>query len=96
MRQRQAIANVIMALAKDLQIEGEHKRRALGLLGAIDEVFDEFAVLHHIELEPEGLACGLRHILNRADGHCGERERNTGLERCLSQQGFHHRRAACR
>ncbi len=46
-----------MPLAEDLQVSRQHQRRALGRLGAIDQVAStKSLVLHHIELEPERAA----------------------------------------
>src|SRR5882762_2035822 len=77
---------VAMALAEHLQVDREHQRAALGGGGALDQRLDEAAVLHHVELEPERLAGGLRHVLDRADRHGGERERNAGRLRRATRQ----------
>jgi hypothetical protein len=52
-RRRQAVLDVLVALAEDLQVQREHQRRAAGGLGAVDQAFDEAAVAHHVQLEPE-------------------------------------------
>ena len=53
--------------------------RAVGGLGAVDQVADELTVAHHVELEPEGLARILGDILNQPDGHGREREGDAEL-----------------
>ena len=67
-----------MALAEHLQVDGQHQRAAFRRRGALDQRAHEAAVLHHIELEPERLVDRRRHVLDRADRHGGERERNAG------------------
>ena len=54
-RRGQAVLQVLVALAEDLQVERQHQRRAVGGLGALDQALDEVAVAHHVELEPERL-----------------------------------------
>ena len=67
-----------MTLAKHLQIDREDERAAFGCGRTLDERTNEATVLHHIELEPERLAHGLRDILDRADRHGRESERDSG------------------
>ncbi len=52
-RRRQAVLQVLVALAEDLQVQRQHQRAAAGGLGAVDQALDEVAVAHHVELEPE-------------------------------------------
>src|ERR1700704_1987854 len=81
-----AVPEVAMALAEHLQVDREDQRAALRCCGALDQRLDEAAVLHDVELEPERLADRLRHILDRADRHGRERERDAGgLRRTASQ-----------
>src|SRR5262249_59047780 len=75
-RHRHAVPDVAVALAEYLQVDGKHQRAALGGGSALDQSADEAAILHHVELEPERLAYRLGHVLDRADRHGGERERN--------------------
>ena len=56
----------------------EDERAAFGRGGALDQRADEAAILHDVELEPERLVDRRRHILDRADRHGRERERNAG------------------
>jgi hypothetical protein len=73
---RQAVLDVLVALAQDLQIQRELQRRAVGGLGAVDQALDEVAVAHHVQLEPEAGAGVLGHVLDGADAHGRQRERN--------------------
>ncbi len=73
---RQAVAQVLVALAEDLQVERQHQRRALRGLGPVDQVQHELALAHDVELEPEGLGRDRRDILDRADAHGRQREGN--------------------
>ena len=52
-RRGQAVLEVLVALAEDLQVERQHQRAALRGAGALDQALDEVAVAHHVELEPE-------------------------------------------
>ena len=75
-RRGKAVADILVALAHDLKVEGNHQRRAVRGLGTLDKIADEVAVAHHIELEPERLARIGGHILDRADRHGGQGEGN--------------------
>ena len=55
--------------------------RAAGGLGAVDQALDEVAVAHHVELEPERLRRGAGDVLDRADAHRRQRERDAELLR---------------
>ena len=85
-RRRQPVAQILVALAEDLQVERQHQRRAFRRLGAVDQVRDEVAVAHHVELEPERLLRYRGHILDRADAHCRQRERHAEFLRRLRRQ----------
>ena len=78
-RDGKAVVNIAMALPENLQVGGQNQRAALGGAGAGDEVGDEAAVFHEIELEPEGLLDRRRHILDRTDRQGAERVGNAGL-----------------
>ena len=78
-RGREAVLDVLVALAEDLQIQRQHQCGAAGGLRAVDQAIDEVAVAHHVELEPERLVGVLGHVLDRADAHRRERERHAGL-----------------
>ena len=67
-----------LALADHLQIDGQHQRAAFGGDRAFDQRFDEAAVLHHVELEPERLVDRGRDILDRADRHRALGKGNAG------------------
>ena len=106
-RSGEAVLDVLVALAQDLQIEGEHQRRTAGRLGASDQAIVEIPILHHVELKPEGLVRILRHVLDGADAHGRERERHAGgsggacrqdlavrvLHACEADRGEGHRHA---
>ena len=77
-RHRHAVLDVAVALAEHLQIDGEHQRVAFRRRRARQDVLGEAAVVDHVKLEPERLAGRLRHVLDRADRHGGERVGNAG------------------
>ena len=58
-----------MPLPQNLQIKRDHKGRAFGILGALDQAGDVIFIAHGIKLEPEGFCCRLCHVLDRVDGH---------------------------
>src|SRR5581483_4134702 len=62
-RHREAVLDVVMALADHLQIDREYERRAFRGGRALDQALDEFAVAHDIKLKPERQADGARDIL---------------------------------
>jgi len=70
----QAVLQVLVALAHQRQVEGQHQRRAAGGLGALDQAPGEGTVAHHVELEPEAGAGVFGHVLDGADAHGGQRE----------------------
>ncbi|MCY1240769.1 hypothetical protein D9M72_536310 [compost metagenome] len=76
-RRGEAVAQVLVTLAEDLQVERQHQRRALRRLGAVDKVQHEFALAHDVKLEPEGLGGDRGDVLDRADAHGREREGDT-------------------
>ena len=78
-RRGQAVLQVLVALAEDLQVEREHQRAALRGLGAVDQALDEVAVAHHVELEPERRLGVRGDVLDRADAHRRQRERDAEL-----------------
>ncbi len=78
-RRGQAVLQVLVALADHLQVEREHQRAALRDAGALDHAGHRLAVAHHVELEPEGRAGVRRDVLDRADAHGRERERDAEL-----------------
>ena len=61
---RQAVADVLVPLAEDLQIQRQHQRGTARGLGAVDQPVDEVAVAHEVELEPERLGGMLGHVLD--------------------------------
>jgi hypothetical protein len=75
-RRRQAVLDVLVALAEDLQVERQDQGAAVRRLGAVDQPADEVAVAHHVELEPERRLGVGGHVLDRADAHGRERERH--------------------
>ena len=77
-RHRHAVLDVGMALADHLEIDGQHERAAFRRDRALDQLLDEAAVLHHVELEPERLLDIGGDVLDRADRHRRLRERDAG------------------
>ena len=67
-----------MTLPEDLQVDREHERAAFRGRRALDERARKAAVLHHIELEPEGLVDGGGNVLDRADRQRAQRVWNAG------------------
>src|SRR5436309_13112581 len=51
-RNRQAVLQVLVALALDMQVEREHQRGALRRLGALDGRGGAAAFAHHVVVEP--------------------------------------------
>ena len=87
-RHGHAVLDVAVALAEDLQIDREHERAAFGRRGALDQRADEAAVLHDVELEPERLVDRCRDVLDRADRHGRQRERDARRLRGAAGQDF--------
>ena len=87
-RDGQAVPDIAVTLAEDLQIDGEHQRAAFGGGGPFDQGADEAAVLHDIKLEPERLVDGGSDILDRADRHSGEAKRDSGVLRGAASEDF--------
>ena len=87
-RRGELVADVLVALAEDLQVERQHQRRAAGGLGPVDQVEHEIPVVHHVELEPERLLRVRGDILDRADAHRRQRERNAEFLGRLRRQDF--------
>ncbi len=77
-RHRQAVLDVLMALAQHLQIHRQHQRAAFRRHGALDQFLDEAAILHDVELKPEWLVDIFRHVLDRIDRHRAQRIRDAG------------------
>jgi hypothetical protein len=78
-RRGQAVLQVLVALADHLQVQRQHQRAALGHLAALDHAGHGLAVAHHVELEPERRRGVLRDVLDRADAHGRQRERDAEL-----------------
>ena len=77
-RHRHAVLDVAMALADDLQVEGQHQGAALGRDGALDQRAREVAVAHHIELEPDRLLHRRSDVFEGTDRHGRQAERHAG------------------
>ena len=77
-RHGQAVAHVVVALAEHLQIDRQHQRAAFRRRGALDQLADEAAVAHHVELEPERLVDRAGHVLDRIDRHGRQRVGDAG------------------
>ncbi len=78
-RRGQAVLDVLVALADHLQVQREYQCAALGVLGALDHAGHGIAVTHHVQLEPERRAGVFGNVLDGADAHRGQRERNAEL-----------------
>ena len=87
-RHRHAVLDVAVALAEHLQIDGEHQRAAFGRRGARHQFADKAAVAHDVELEPERLVDRRGDVLDRADRHGRQRERNAGRLRGAAGENF--------
>ena len=87
-RRAQAVLQVLVALAEDLQVERQHQRAALRGLGAVDQALDEVAVAHHVELEPERRLGVRGDVLDRADAHRRQRERDAEFLGRARRQDF--------
>ncbi len=70
------VLDVLVALAEHLEIERKHQRGAVRGLGAVDKPADEIPVPHDVELEHEGGRAVGGHILDRADAHRRQAERD--------------------
>ncbi len=68
-----------MALAEDLQVEREDERAAARGAGALEQALHEGAVAQHVRLEPERRLRVRGDVLDRADAHHAERERDAEL-----------------
>jgi len=67
-----------MTLPEHVQIQGDHQGAASGGGHARQQVTDKTAVPHQVELEPERLGhCG-GYVLDRADRHGAQAERDPG------------------
>jgi len=77
-RYEKAVTNIAVALAENLQVDGQNQGAALGRAGTGDEVGDEAAIFHEVKLEPKGLLDSRRHILDRTDRHGAERVWDAG------------------
>ena len=85
-RNGHAVLDVAVALTDDLKVDGENERAAFGGGGALDQRADVAAILHDVELEPERLVDRRRDILDGADRHGRQRERNSRLLRGAARQ----------
>ena len=68
-RGRKAVLQILVTLSEHLQIDRDHRRRALGVLGPVEEPLHVVVVLERVDLHPERLRGVLGHILDRADRH---------------------------
>ena len=67
-----------MALPEHVQVHGDHQGAAPRVGHAPQQVTDETTVPHQVELEPERLAHGGGYVLDRADRHGAQAERDPG------------------
>ena len=68
-----------MALAEDLQVERQDERAAPGRARALEQPLHEGAVAQHVGLEPERRLGVRGDVLDRADAHHAEGERDAEL-----------------
>jgi hypothetical protein len=85
-RNRQAVASVAPALGENLQIQREHQRRAARGDRPLDQRLIEAAIAHQILLEPKRLIARRTHVLDRADGHRAQAERDAECGRRAGTQ----------
>ncbi len=78
-RGAQLVLQVLVALADHLQVQCQHQRAATRGLAAVDHARHGLAVTHHVELEPERRAGVFGDVLDRADAHRRQGERNAEL-----------------
>src|SRR5690606_37247099 len=71
-----AVADILVALAENLEIKRQHQCRAARGLGAVDQVLYEIAILHHVKLEPERLLGDRSNVFDGADAHGRKGEGN--------------------
>jgi hypothetical protein len=50
------VLDVLVSLARDLEVERNDERRATSGLGAIDQASDKMAIFHHVQLKPKGVS----------------------------------------
>jgi hypothetical protein len=72
----QAVFEVFVALANDLQVQREHQCAAARGFGALNHAHHGVAVAHHVELEPKRRGGVLRHVFDGANAHGGQCERD--------------------
>ncbi len=77
-RNRQTVADVVMPLSEHSEIERDDQRAALRGDCTSDQIADEAAIAHDVQLEPKRLLDGFGDVFDRADRHRAERERNSG------------------
>ena len=68
-RNGQAVLRVAAPQALHRHVDGEHDGRAVGRLGAVQQLHVEAAIAHQVDLEPERLLHRAAHVFDGADGH---------------------------
>ncbi len=76
-RRGQAVLQILMPLAQDLEVDGDDGRRAFRGLRPVEQPAHEIVVLQGIDLEPEGLGRVFGDILDRTDRHGRQGEGDT-------------------
>ena len=72
---RQAIFDVFVTLAEDLQIERDLQCRAVGRFRTVNQALNEIPIPHHIDLKPKWMTvCRLGNVFDRANTHRGQSE----------------------
>ena len=84
----QRVLQVFVALADDLQVEGQHQRIALGGFGPVNQALYKTAVPHHVKLEPERRFGVGGNVFNGADAHGRQRERHAKFFGRTGRQNF--------
>ena len=75
-RDRDAVAQVALALAAGRQVDGDDQRLVARRVGAGHEARVRFGVAQHVQLEPQAPRHRLGELLDADRGHRGEHERN--------------------
>jgi hypothetical protein len=77
-RHGHAVFNVAIPLPLGCQVQRGHEGAAVRRYRPLDEFPDEAAVTHDVELEPKRSVDRRSHVLDRADRHGAQAERNAG------------------
>jgi hypothetical protein len=84
-RHAETVAHVVVALAVDHGVDGEHQRVETGRLGARHHVLGDAALALHVELQPELAVARRAHVLEQRGRGGGEHEGHPGVARRLRE-----------